>query len=290
MQIEHDEISGQSTTGHEWDGIKELNTPVPRTAIWAYVITSLIALGGWVLYPSVPLGTDYFRGLLGTTSRETVLVSVENAKAVRNQSNKALLEGDLYELATDSAMRAQHEASAKVLFDDNCAVCHGRDLKGQTGFPNLADQSWLFGDDLEETEWTIRYGINAGHDETRFSEMPAFGRDGMLEKLDIVNVTEFILALSGQDHDAGLAASGAEVFANECAGCHGEGGEGVGIGAPDLTDEFWIYGGSRVAVLETLKNGRAGHMPSWEKRLTDAEIRKLVLYLNWSREHGEDRD
>ena len=290
MQVEHDEVSGRSTTGHEWDGIKELDNPVPRPAIWAYVITTLIALGGWLLYPSVPLGTDFFRGLLGTTSRAKVLESVEEAQLVRLTGDTVLVEGDLYELAADPAIRSQTEAAARVLFDDNCAACHGRDLKGQTGFPNLVDGSWLFGDDLDEVEWTVRYGINAGHDETRYNEMPAFGRDGLLERPDIETVTEFVLSLSGAEHDFSLAKKGDEVFASECSGCHGDGGQGVGIGAPDLTDPFWIYGGSRDAIFETLKNGRAGHMPSWETRLTDAEIRKLVLYLNWSRGNGENRD
>ncbi|GHB42277.1 Cbb3-type cytochrome c oxidase subunit [Pseudovibrio japonicus] len=288
MQIEHDEVSGQKTTGHEWDGIKELDTPVPKWAKWAYIITSLVALGGWILYPAIPLGSDFTRGLFGTTSRANVLEAVKEAEVVREKDEADLIDGDLYDLVDDPTIRAKYESAARVLFTDNCAACHGRDLKGQTGFPNLVDDSWLFGDDLDEIEWTIRYGINANNDDTRYSEMPAFGRDEMLEQADIKNVAEYVLSLSGAEHDATLAKAGSEVFENECSACHGETGEGVGIGAPNLTDSFWIYGGTRKDILETLENGRAGHMPSWDKRLKDADIKKLVLYLNWSKDNGED--
>lgn len=290
MQIEKDKVSGQETTGHEWDGIKELNTPVPKPAIWAYAISIVIALIGWLLYPSIPFGSDYFRGLVGTTSRETVLAKVDTAETTRLAFHLDLLDGDLYDLVDDDEVRQRHEAAAVVLFNDNCAACHGTNLQGQTNFPNLVDEAWLFYNDLDEIEWTIRYGINAAHDDTRYSEMPAFGRDEMLERDAISDVTEFVLSLSGADHNLEAAARGSEVFAADCSGCHGENAEGIGIGAPNLADDFWIYGGSREAILETLNHGRAGVMPAWDQRLTDAEIRKLVLYLHWSRENGKDGD
>ena len=141
MQVEKDPFSGQETTGHEWDGIKELNTPVPKPAVWAYIIAIVIALLGWLLYPSVPLGTDYFRGLWGTTSRATVLEKLEEAETKRTAFESELVDGDLYELAENDDVRKRHEASAAVLFNDNCAACHGTDLKGQRNFPNLVDDA-----------------------------------------------------------------------------------------------------------------------------------------------------
>lgn len=290
MPVEKDPFSGQETTGHEWDGIKELNTPIPKPTIWAYGIAIGIALLGWVLYPSIPLGTDYFRGLWGTTSRATVVKKLEEAEIKRTAFESELVEGDLYELVDNTDVRNRHQAAAAVLFNDNCAACHGTDLKGQRNFPNLIDESWLFYDDLDEIEWTLRYGINAQHDDTRYSQMPAFGRDQLLESDAINDVTEFVLLLSSKDHLAQAAARGEDIFMTECAGCHGDDGAGIGIGAPNLTDQFWIYGGTRENIQDTLYFGRAGHMPHWDGRLSDAEIKKLVLYLQWSRDNGKNRD
>ncbi len=290
MQVEKDNISGQQTTGHEWDGIKELNTPVPKSVIWVYALSIVFTLAVWLLYPSVPFGPDYFRGLIGTTSRETILEQVETAEATRAAFGQELVDRDLYALAADADVRARHEAAAAVLFNDNCAACHGTDLKGQMNFPNLLDDAWLFSDDPEQIELILRYGINAAHDETQYSIMPAFGHDGILERAAIRDATEYVLFLSGADHERDAAARGAEVYASECADCHGENGQGNGIGAPNLTDGFWLYGGDRDAIYDSLNKGRAGVMPFWEGRLSDAEIRKLVLYLQWSRANGKDGD
>jgi cytochrome c oxidase cbb3-type subunit 3 len=289
MAIEKDKVSGQRTTGHEWDGIKELDTPTPKVVIWAYVLSAIFVLAGWALYPSIPFKSDFFRGYIGVTSRDRVLEEVRTNTELKNAFEQELLYRNLTDLVNDPDVQARHEAAAAVLFVDNCAVCHGRDLKGQRGFPNLTDHAWLFGSDLDEIEKTIRYGINALHDETRISNMPAFGRDEILDRDALVEVTEFVLSLSGTSHDRELANSGAAIFAENCSSCHGEIGDGiVDLGAPNLRDDVWIYDSSRQGIGEVLYQGGAGVMPAWDGRLTDAEIRKLVLYLNWSRGNGKD--
>lgn len=287
MAVERDEVSGQNTTGHEWDGIKELDTPIPKPAIWAYGLTSLFAVFYWLLYPAWPYVTDFTRGLLDYSSRATVIASVAEANAARTTADQVLLDGDLATLAKDPAIRAAHEAGASILYLDNCAVCHGRDLKGQAGFPNLTDEHWLWSGEVEEIATTLRYGVNTGHDNERFAEMPAFGALQMLERADIEAVVEYVLSLSGHERDAELSAIGAPIFEENCSSCHGEAGVGgLEIGAPSLVDDQWIYGGDPDAILETIWTGRKGVMPFWVDRLSDIDIRKLALYVHWNGDGG----
>ena len=282
MRIERDEISGQDTTGHEWDGIKELNTPIPQVVVWAYRLTILFAIGYWIFYPAWPYVTDFTRGLTGYSSRIIVIDKIESADQKLANFNASLLEGSIDERAQDPAIRAKYEASASILFEDNCAACHGQNLKGQKGFPNLVDDAWLWSGTPEEIEITLQYGINTGHDEERYAEMSAFGRDEILEKEQINQLIAYVQSISNQEHDGALAANGAVLFEENCSGCHGEAGEGgLEIGAPILTDNVWIYGGDVNALRESIWNGRKGVMPAWEDRLTPAEIRKLALYVYW---------
>lgn len=287
MAVERDEVSGQNTTGHEWDGIKELDTPIPKPAIWAYGLTSLFAVLYWILFPAWPYVTDFTRGLLDYSSRVTIMESVAAANTERATSTKELESGDLIALAADPDVRARHQDDASILYLDNCAVCHGRGLKGQAGFPNLTDDHWLWSGDVEEIATTLRYGINAGHDEERFSEMPAFGTQQMLERGDIKAVVEYVLSLSEKDHDAELSGIGAPIFEENCSSCHSEGGTGgLEIGAPSLVDDQWIYGGDREKILETIWAGRKGVMPFWTDRLDETDIRKLALYVHWNTDGG----
>ncbi len=286
MSINTDPVTGQPTTGHEWDGITELDRPVSRPTLWAYGVTILFTIGAWILYPSLPYGTDYFRGLIGTTSRGVVLAELTTGQALRDDFLAEILERPLADLAADSAAKNRYFATAGVLFDDNCAACHGGDLRGQFGFPNLVDAAWLYPGTPENIEQTIRFGINAAHDDTRYGEMPAFGREELLARAELRQVAEFVVSLSGGSggaHDAEIASLGAPIFAENCASCHGDDGAGLGQGAPDLTDNAWIYGGDVDAIIETLHQGRSGYMPAWEARLSDAEIRLLTLFILWQR-------
>lgn len=282
---EKDPVSGTDLTGHEWDGITELDTPVPWAARWALWGSIAIAAGYWVFYPSFPAVTDYAKGVLGYSSRLEVVSSLKGAEAERRQTFAPFQSGDIVSLAEDPSLEARYGVAISKLYEDNCAACHTAELTGQEGFPNLTDTHWLWAGTPEEIEYTIRYGINATHDETRLAQMLAFGADGMLEKPQVNDVVEFVLALSGQDHNAQAAKAGAVVFEENCAACHGDdGGGGYENGAPDLGDDQWIYGGTRGDIYHSVYYGRQGVMPAWEGRLNDAQIRMLTLYLLWSAE------
>lgn len=288
MKPELDEPSGQDTTGHEWDGLKELNTPVPlvfRISLW---LTITVAVIMWVIYPSWPYVSDYAKGVAGYSSRDRVAQAVSERAELRLEQMPEFAELDVYELAEDPTLEAKYSDAISVLYRDNCAACHGRDLGGQTNFPNLTDDHWLWSNDPGEIEYTLQVGINHTSDDTRWAQMPAFG-DGVLENEELFSVVEYVLQISGSEYDEARAAAGAEVFENNCVACHNDGGiGGYENGAPSLADEAWIYGGSRSTLRETLKYGRAGVMPGWESRLTEEEIRKLTLYVLWAGQDGQD--
>ncbi|EBA17363.1 cytochrome c oxidase, cbb3-type, subunit III [Roseobacter sp. SK209-2-6] len=282
---EKDPVSGTNLTGHEWDGITELDTPVPWAARWALWGSIAIAAGYWVFYPSFPTVTDYAKGILGYSSRLEVVSSLKEAEAERRQTFAPFQSGDIASLAKDPSLEARYGAAISKLYEDNCAACHTAELTGQEGFPNLTDNHWLWSGTPEEIEYTIRYGINATHDETRMAQMLAFGADEMLEKPQVTEVVEFVLALSGQDHDALAVEAGEVVFEENCAACHGDDGRGgYENGAPDLGDDQWIYGGTRNDIYHSVYYGRQGVMSAWEGRLDDPQIRMLTLYLLWSAE------
>lgn len=282
MQIEKDPVSGRNLTGHEWDGIKELDSPVPvlgRMALWGSVIYSVVC---WVLYPAWPLVGDFTRGITNSSAREDVIVDLDAARQARAATDKILVDGDIFAQVEDADLRRQIEPSSAVLFNDNCAACHGTDLQGQRGFPNLRDDHWLWSGSPDEVEYTIAYGINASHDDSRSVQMMAYGRDELLEEDEINAVIEYVLSLSDRARAPELVADGAVIFEDNCASCHGEGAVGgEETGAPSLTDAVWIYGDSPEDITETIWNGRAGEMPAWDTRLTPAEIRKLALYVKW---------
>lgn len=290
MKSELDEPSGQETTGHEWDGLKELNTPVPlvfHISLWLTIIVSVIM---WVLYPSWPGISGYVKGLTGYSSRDRVAVAVEARQDLRLMQMPEFAALDVAALADDPTLKAKYGEAIGVLYRDNCAACHGRDLKGQTNFPNLTDDHWLWSGTPEEIEYTLQVGINHLDDDTRWAEMPAFG-DGMIERSDLKAVVEYVLRISGSEHDTELAEVGAPVFEDNCASCHEEGGiGGMESGAPSLVDDAWIYGGSREVLTETLKYGRQGVMPGWSGRLTEEEIKKLTMYVLWAGQDEEQDD
>jgi cytochrome c oxidase cbb3-type subunit 3 len=278
---ERDEFSGRLTTGHEWNGIKELNSPVPKV-VWA----SLIVLGAFaliwtVLMPSWPTLTGYYRGLLGANQQETLRQTLADVEAERAAWTSRLAGDDLAALAADPALMGFVRQAGPVLFADNCAGCHGAKALGNKGFPNLVQAPMLWGDDLETIAQTIRYGINGVSDETRFAAMPAFGKDKMLTRPQIDQLVGYILSLSGGPALSDPAREEAEtLFADNCAGCHGADATGMTeSGAPNLADAFWIYGGDAASVRQTLDHGRAGTMPAWAGRLSEAQIHLLALYV-----------
>ena len=279
---ERDPLTGHETTGHEWNGITELNTRVPRPIWWAIGITHVWALVYWVLMPAWPLVTTYTKGILGYDDHERVERDVMSADAARAQWVQALATRPVEDIREDPALMAHVRRTAPSLFGDNCAACHGADAAGGPGFPSLVDDAWLWGGDPETIMETLRVGINSPHPETRFAQMPAFGETGTLSRPQIRTVVDYVQSLSGM----GTAATperlteGETIFVENCASCHGENAKGSQeLGSPDLTDDAWIYGGDDAAMFTTINQGRQGWMPAWEGRLTVADRVALTLYL-----------
>nr|WP_306268644.1 cytochrome-c oxidase, cbb3-type subunit III [Pararhizobium sp. IMCC3301] len=276
---ERDPISGQLTTGHDWNGIKELNNPVPRIVIGFIVVTHLYALIAWVLLPTWPLGQTYTKGLLGIDQRSEVAADIARAEADRSGWMSAMATESFETIRADPVLMARAKATAAPLFGQNCQACHGIKGTGGPGFPRLADDIWIWGGSAQEIAESIRVGINSNHPDTRFAQMPAFGRDEMLTRPQIATLTDYVLTLS-DGVQPGDMSEGAVLFQDNCAACHGEDARGVeGTGAPNLTDTDWLYGDDADAIRKTLIHGRQGMMPSWADRLSEAQIRMLALYL-----------
>ena len=280
---ERDLHTGYLTTGHDWNGIKELNTPVPKAVYVFLIATALFSVVYWLLMPAWPLGVTFTKGLLGADDRAAVTRAVQDAALERGAWTR-LVEAEPYRTVQDNPTLMRNvRQTGRTLFADNCAVCHGADAKGGPGSPNLTTSSWLWGGDADSIAETIRVGINAAHPKTRVAQMLAFGRDGMLQRADIEAVTDYVLSLSGRA-PAGATpeklAAGKATFAAQCVSCHGEDGKGkADLGAPDLTDAHWTYGGDGQSVHTSIWGGRQGQMPSWEGRLSPLERKILTLYL-----------
>jgi len=272
------------TTGHEWNGIKELNTRVPRAVYFFLAVTATFAVVYWILMPAWPLGTTYTKGLLGIDQKKTVTEDLERAAVDRAVWAERIEAGDPAEILADPVLMRTVRETGATLFGDNCAVCHGMQGQGGKGYPALTDRAWLWGGEAEDIAETLRVGINASHEETRTSQMMAFGRDQLLDRATILNVVAYVQSLSDPQVASGAQAdavtAGRATFAENCASCHGEDGTGsTEIGAPNLTDGFWIYGGDRQSIFDTVFNGRQGHMPSWEARLSALDRKILTLYV-----------
>jgi cytochrome c oxidase cbb3-type subunit 3 len=280
---ERDPKTGYLTTGHEWNGIKELNTPVPRAVYFFLIATALFSIGYWILMPAWPIGSTYTKGLLGRDQRTTVTESLKRAALDRSVWTAQIEAKSYSEIQGDPRLMEVVRETGRTLFGDNCAACHGRNATGSEGFPNLTTQSWLWGGAPETIAETIRVGINSAHPESRTSQMLAFGRDGVLPRGDIENVVAYVRSLSnpaGIDVPADQVAAGRAVFAANCVACHGEAGQGnTELGAPNLTDQVWIYGRDRQSIYTTVWGGRQGHMPTWEARLPGLDRKILALYL-----------
>ncbi len=277
-----DQISGTATTGHAWDGIKELNTPLPRWWVWTFYATILWSIGYWVVYPAWPLVSSYTRGTFGYSTRAEVAVDLANLEKIRGAKMVALGEAPLAEIEKDPALLALARARGKAAFGDNCAPCHGSGGAGAKGYPNLNDDDWLWGGTLDQIMQTIQFGIRSGHGKAHEGNMLAFGKDGILKKDEIVTVASYVRSLSGLPTRPGVdLAAGQKLFADNCVACHGEQGKGnMELGAPNLTDKISLYGMDEASLIETITNGRAGVMPAWTSRLDPTTIKALTVYVH----------
>ncbi|HEY8334083.1 MAG TPA: cytochrome-c oxidase, cbb3-type subunit III [Tardiphaga sp.] len=277
-----DQVSGTATTGHEWDGIKELNTPLPRWWIITFYLTIVWAVGYWIVYPAWPMISGYTTGVMHYSSRADVAVELANLETIRGAKMVALGNAPLADIEKDPALLAMARARGKAAFGDNCAPCHGSGAAGAKGYPNLNDDDWVWGGSLDQIQQTIEFGARSGNAKGHEGAMLAFGRDGILKKPEIVTVANYVRSLSGLPTAPGYdAAAGKKLFAENCVACHGDNAKGnIELGAPNLTDGIWLYGADQATLVETITNGRAGVMPAWGGRLDPATIKALTVYVH----------
>lgn len=280
-KIEKDSVSGQMTTGHEWDGIQELNTPMPRWWLYTWYACIAFALVWMVLYPALPISGA--TGLLGWTARGA-LPAEQAAQRARNEPMMARLRAATPEqIAADPELRGFALAGGRVAFANHCAGCHGAGGQGAVGgFPSLVDDDWIYGGDFATIQHIIRHGVRANEsDEQRGIAMPAFRTSGMFNAAQVSDTAEFVLRLSGRSTDAAAAARGEALYAENCASCHADRGEGNrDVGGPRLNDRIWLYGGDKASIMHSIAYSRAGVMPSWQGRLDPAMINMLTVYVH----------
>ncbi len=271
-----------ATTGHEWDGIHELNTPLPRWWLWLFYATIIWSIGYWIVYPSWPLVSSYSKGIFGWQSREAVVNDLNALKAQRAAMVARLAATPLADIEATPELLDFARALGRAAFADNCAPCHGAGGGGAKGYPNLTDDDWLWGGKLAEIEQTIQHGARAGDDKGHQGSMPAFGRDGMLKSDDISAVADYVRSLSGLPTERGAdLARGGKVFADNCAVCHGPDGKGKReVGAPNLADKIWLYGPDKKTIVDGVWNGHGGVMPAWGGRLDDVTVKALAVYVH----------
>jgi cytochrome c oxidase cbb3-type subunit 3 len=275
-----DSETGVETTGHEWDGIKELNNPLPRWWLWTFYLCIIWGVGYVIAYPAWPLINGATTGLLGWSTRGEVVAEIDRYNQQNAELTSALAEVDLASLGDNEALNRFAVAAGGAVFRTNCSQCHGSGAAGAKGYPNLLDDDWLWGGTIEDIAYTVNHGIRNETDlDARWSQMPAFG--DILEKDEISQVVHYVMSLSTAEHDAAKAEIGAVLFDEQCSSCHGVSAEGdYGLGAPNLGDAIWLYGGDEVTLTETVTNARFGVMPAWGPRLSPADVNAVAAYVH----------
>jgi cytochrome c oxidase cbb3-type subunit III len=271
-----------NTTGHSWDGIEEFDNPMPRWWLWTLYATIVWGIGYTILYPAWPMVSSATSGVLGWSTRGDVAAEIAAVEEANAPMNAKLEAAELTAISGDAEMGPYAVSAGSAVFKTWCAQCHGSGAAGAKGYPNLLDDDWLWGGSVEDIHHTISHGIrNEESDDARYSEMPAFGRDELLEKDEIDQVVNFVMSLSGDAQDPTQVAAGAVVFEDNCAACHMEDGTGDrSQGAPNLVDAIWLYGGDYASLSQTVNNSRYGVMPAWNSRLTEAQLRAVSAYVH----------
>jgi cytochrome c oxidase cbb3-type subunit III len=280
-KCEIDDISGVDTTGHEWDGIKELNNPLPRWWLWTLYATVVWAVGYVIVYPALPGLSSATKGLWGWSSRGDLRVEMVAVDQGRQEMVNKISTMDIHAILADVKLRTFAVSAGASVFKVNCVQCHGSGAQGGIGYPNLNDDSWLWGGKPEQIQQTLFHGIRSADDpDTRNNQMPAFGKDGILKPEQITQVANYVFQLGGLEHDATLAAAGTTIFAENCVACHGEKGEGnQELGGPQLNDAIWLYGNTPEVIRAQIHNPRQGMMPAWQNRLGETKIKQLTAYV-----------
>jgi cytochrome c oxidase cbb3-type subunit III len=271
-----------ATTGHEWDGIRELNTPLPRWWLWIFYATIVWSIGYWVAYPAWPLISGFTGGISGWHSRSAVATDLAALQTQRSAMMAQLAAATPQDIEAKPELLDFARALGRRAFADNCAPCHGAGGGGARGYPNLTDDDWLWGGTLKDIQQTITHGVRSGDDEGHQGSMPAFGRDAILKQDEISAVADYVRSLSGLPATPGADLTrGAKIFADNCAVCHGPQGKGNReVGAPNLTDRIWLYAPDKAAIVEGIYNGRGSVMPAWGSKLDPATIKALTVYVH----------
>ena len=282
MAEEHREIdalTGTATTGHEWDGLRELNTPLPRWWLWLFYATIIWAVGYWIVYPAWPLLTDSTQGVFGWHSRAAIVTDLQGLQELRGPMMVKLSDASTAQIVADPQLSDFARALGRTAFADNCAPCHGAGGGGGKGYPNLNDDDWLWGGKLADIENTIRHGARSGDDKAHQGNMPPFA--GVLKPEEISQVADFVRSLSALPAEAAFKPEvGKKIFADNCAVCHGPDGKGnQELGAANLTDKIWLYGSDKETIMKGIETGHGGVMPAWQGRLPEATIKALAVYV-----------
>jgi cytochrome c oxidase cbb3-type subunit III len=275
-----DEATGVSTTGHEWDGIRELNNPMPRWWLWTFYACIAWALVYSIAYPAWPMLTSATKGWLGYSSRAAVREELGAADLLKADYREAIAAKPLAEIVADQKLRTFAAAAGAAAFKVNCIQCHGTGAQGSAGFPNLNDDDWLWGGKIEEIHATVTHGVRFASDaESRVSEMPKFGE--ILKPEEINQAAAYVVSLTDPQADAAAAAAGKEIFAQNCAACHGEDAKGNReFGAPNLADAVSLYGSAPERIGAQIKAAKHGVMPAWGARLGDTVVKELAVYVH----------
>ena len=275
-----DKETGVETTGHTWDGIQELNNPLPRWWLWTLYACIIWAIGYSVLYPAWPMIHGATPGLLGWSTRANVATEIAAHEAANATLTADLVAADLATLTPGDPLQRYAVARGGAVFRANCSQCHGSGAAGAKGYPNLLDDDWLWGGDITAVAYTVGHGVRNDSDpDARWSQMPAFGE--ILSKPEIASVVAYVGSLSDPAVDPASVAAGATVFSENCAACHGDNAKGNrDMGAPNLTDAIWLYGGDPATLTETVTKARFGVMPAWGQRLSDADVAAVAVYVH----------
>lgn len=273
------------TTGHSWDGIEEFDNPLPRWWLWIFYACILWSVVYWILYPAWPMVRSATAGVLGYSSRADVAAEIAAADQANQVWYNQLMDSEIDAVASNTELERFAVNAGAAVFRAQCSQCHGAGANGLrpgSGFPNLLDDEWMWGGTLADIEQTVTYGIrNTDFPDARYSEMPSFGRDELLNADEIDQVVNFVLQLSGQPHDIALSTPGEQVFADNCVACHGENGAGDPfVGAPALNNGIWLYGGSADEIRASVVNANFGIMPGFAARVSEAQIRAVAIYVH----------
>jgi cytochrome c oxidase cbb3-type subunit III len=283
-----DAKTGTAFVGHEWDGIQELDTPMPRWWLITLIATIIFSIGYVIAYPSIPLLDHATSGAFGWSSRGQLRSEMAVDARARAGVLAAIAQTPVEALPNNAPLMKAAVEGGRAAFRVNCVQCHGSGAAGSVGYPNLDDDDWLWGGDIKTIHQTLLHGVRQPDDDaTRFSQMPAFGHDAILTPEQVQQAASYVRVISGQDRPDASSQAGAALFAVNCVACHGSAGKGGRqFGAPNLTDAIWLYGGSREAIAKTITNAHAGVMPAWGQRLDPVTLKMLAAYV-WSLGGGE---